>query len=53
MSVHDLKTLIRKGHEIGSHTKTHANLGLVKNVARLKKEIIESSKTLSSLLKKM
>ena len=52
MSVHDLKTLIRKGHEIGSHTKTHANLGLVKNVAKLKKEIIESSKTLSSLLKK-
>ena len=50
MSVHDLKILLSKGHEVGSHTKTHANLGLMTSVSSLKKEIIESSKTLGKLL---
>ena len=51
MSVKDLKILIKKGHCIGCHTKTHANLGLIKNSFQLKKEIIESAKKLEKLLK--
>ena len=51
MSAKDLKTLIKKGHSIGCHTKTHANLGLIKNTFELKKEIIESAKNLEKLLK--
>ena len=51
MSVKDLKILIKKGHCIGCHTKTHANLGLIKNTFQLKKEIIESAKKLEKLLK--
>lgn len=51
MSANDLKTLIKKGHCIGCHTKTHANLGLINDSLKLKKEIIESSKNLEKLLK--
>ena len=51
MSIQDLKILSKKGHVIGCHTKTHANLGLIKNTSRLKEEIIESSKTLEKSLK--
>lgn len=51
MSTKDLKILIKKGHSIGCHTKTHANLGLIKDTLKLKKEIIESSKNLKRLLK--
>ena len=51
MSVKDLKILIKRGHSIGCHTKTHANLGLIKSTLKLKREIIESSKNLEKLLK--
>ena len=51
MSIKDLKILSKKGHMIGCHTKTHANLGLIKNISRLKNEIIESSKILEKSLK--
>ena len=51
MSVKELKVLIKKGHTIGCHTKTHANLGLIKSTLGLKKEIIESSNNLKKLLK--
>ncbi len=51
MSVKDLKMLIKRGHSIGCHTKTHANLAQIKSTFKLKKEIIESSKNLEKLLK--
>ena len=51
MSIDDLKALIKNGHSIGCHTKTHANLGLIKNRPKLKEEIIESSKNLEKILK--
>ncbi len=51
MSASDLKTLIKKGHSIGCHTKTHADLGLINDPSKLKKEIIESSKNLEKLLR--
>ena len=51
MSIKDLKILSKKGHVIGCHTKTHANLGLIKDISRLKNEIIESSKILEKSLK--
>ena len=52
MTVHDLKILLKKGHEIGCHTKTHANLGQINDITKLKKEIIKSAKILKNLLKK-
>jgi peptidoglycan/xylan/chitin deacetylase (PgdA/CDA1 family) len=52
MTADDLKILSKKGHEIGCHTKTHANLGQINDISKLKKEIIKSSKVLRNLLKK-
>lgn len=51
MSIKDIKSLLRNGHMIGSHTKTHANLGTIKNLSKLKKEVLESSNDLKRLLK--
>ena len=42
MTFKNLKYLIKKGHKIGAHTKTHINLGLTKNIKVLKDEIISS-----------
>ena len=44
MTIKDLKSLIKDGHTIGCHTKTHANLGFINNIAKLKKEILDSAK---------
>ncbi len=52
MTINDLRTLLKKGHEIGCHTKTHANLGQINDISKLKKEIIKSSKFLKNVLKK-
>ena len=38
MTIKDLKSLIKDGHTIGCHTKTHANLGFINNIAKLKKK---------------
>ena len=51
MSVNDLKVLIKKGHTIGCHTKTHANLANIDNFFDLKNEILHSAKNLEKLLK--
>ena len=51
MTIKDLKSLIKDGHTIGCHTKTHANLGFINNIAKLKKEILDSAKSLENLLK--
>ena len=37
MTVKDLKVLLKKGHTIGCHTKTHANLARIDNFFDLKK----------------
>ena len=50
ISINNLKTLIKKGHKIGCHSKTHANLGLLKDKIKLKKEILVSGNTLEKLL---
>ena len=44
MTIKDLKSLIKDGHTIGCHTKTHANLGFINNIAKLKTEILDSCK---------
>lgn len=51
MTVKDLKVLLKKGHTIGCHTKTHANLASIENFFELKKEILHSAKNLENLLK--
>ena len=50
ISINNLKTLIKKGHKIGCHSKTHVNLGLLKDKIKLKKEILVSGNTLEKLL---
>ncbi len=45
----DLETLLRQGHEVGSHTRTHANLGAVAP-ARAEDEIGQSRQTLMGRL---
>ena len=52
MTINDLRILLKKGHEIGCHTKTHANLGQINDISELKEEIIKNSKILKNLLKK-
>jgi len=51
ISINNLKILIRNGHTIGAHTKTHANLGTIKNNNMLKDEMINSCKDLERILK--
>ena len=51
MSVENIRSLLKKGHVIGSHTKTHVNLGKIKNLSKLKKEVLGSSEDLKRLLK--
>ncbi len=51
MSVENIKLLLKKGHVIGSHTRTHLNLGKIKNLSILKKEVLGSSNDLKKLLK--
>tara|TARA_B100000767_G_scaffold274643_1_gene308330 strand:- start:1317 stop:2174 length:858 start_codon:yes stop_codon:yes gene_type:complete len=50
MTVNNLKSLLGKGHIIGSHTKTHANLGSIFDNKILKKEIINSAQYLEKIL---
>ncbi|WP_415323603.1 polysaccharide deacetylase family protein [Candidatus Pelagibacter sp. Uisw_127] len=47
----NLKKLIKNGHLIGAHTKTHANLALISDNRKLKNEIINSAHNLEKLLK--
>ena len=51
MNFKNLKTLVKNGHYIGSHSKTHVNLGLLSNDKILKKEIIQSTEDLEKKLK--
>ncbi len=48
----DLEILLRKGHSIGSHTKTHAKLSKIKPIDRhrLQDEILTSKKKLENKL---
>ena len=49
-SVDDLKALIKDGHYIGCHTKTHAHLGSTQDENKLKEEILESSKNIKGII---
>ena len=51
MTIKNLKELIKNGHLIGAHSKTHANLGLINNNKKLKNEIINSAQYLEKILK--
>lgn len=51
MTINNLKELIKNGHLIGAHSKTHANLGSIINDKKLKNEIIYSAKNLEKILK--
>ena len=51
LSISDTKKLIKCGHTIGCHTKTHLNLGSIKNDKILNNEIFESAKSLENDLK--
>ena len=51
MSIKNLKQLVKNGHFIGSHSKTHANLGLISNNKKLKNEIVNSAQYLENILK--
>lgn len=50
MSIHNLKTLMQDGHIIGAHTKTHANLGIIRDKKKLNDEMINSVKGLEKKL---
>ncbi len=51
ISINNMKSLIKSGHTIGCHTKTHLNLGLLNNKKKLKDEILESANRLKKLLR--
>ncbi|MAZ07794.1 MAG: polysaccharide deacetylase [Rickettsiales bacterium] len=51
MSFKDLKQLIDSKHQIGAHSKTHANLGFISNQKILNNEILQSAKFLERKLK--
>ncbi len=51
MTIKNLRHLIRKGHTIGGHSKTHENLGNIKDENKLKDEIINSARDLEKILK--
>ncbi|EMK03983.1 MULTISPECIES: polysaccharide deacetylase family protein [Leptospira] len=46
----DLEVLLRKGHSIGGHTKTHAKLSRIDSIDRLQDEILISKKKLENKL---
>ena len=46
MQYKDLRYLIKRGHTIGAHSKTHANLNKIKEPKKLNDEIINSAKIL-------
>ena len=46
MQYKDLRYLIKKGHTIGAHSKTHANLNKIREKKKLNDEIINSAKIL-------
>ena len=46
MSWSDLKTLVKDGHTIGAHTKTHARLSDISKPINLKEEIVNSANTI-------
>ncbi|KGE25941.1 polysaccharide deacetylase family protein [Leptospira interrogans] len=48
----DLEVLLRKGHSIGGHTKTHAKLSQIDSIDRLQDEILISKKKLEDKLGK-
>ena len=50
MSIQDLKQLIKNGHTIGGHSKTHSNLGSIYDTKKLKNEIINSARYLEKVL---
>ncbi len=50
ISINDLKSMKKKGHEIGCHSKSHANLGLIQNTKKLKIEILQSGNILEKIL---
>ena len=50
-SVEDLKTLVDAGVEIGAHSRTHIDLGPIRDSARLYDEIAGSREDLESALK--
>ncbi|TQE83104.1 polysaccharide deacetylase family protein [Leptospira noguchii] len=51
MSWKDLEELLKNGHSIGSHTKTHAKLSQIDSIDRLQDEILTSKKKLENKLK--
>lgn len=48
----DLEVLLRKGHSVGGHTKTHAKLSQIDSIDRLQDEILISKKKLEDKLGK-
>ena len=50
MQFRDLQYLIKKGHTIGAHSKTHANLNKIKEKKKLNDEIVNSAKILEKKL---
>ena len=50
MDLEDLKFLIKRGHSIGFHSATHANLATLENKKDLEKEIVDGALTLENKL---
>jgi len=50
-SISNMKSLVTAGHTIGCHSKSHANLGSLKNKQKLNEEILESANRLKKILK--
>jgi peptidoglycan/xylan/chitin deacetylase (PgdA/CDA1 family) len=51
LSIDNLKSLIKNGHEIGCHTKNHKHLGSINDNSILNSEIVDSKKKLEKFLK--
>lgn len=50
ISINNIRSLIKTGHTIGCHTKTHQNLALLTSKKKLQNEIIKSADILKKLL---
>jgi peptidoglycan/xylan/chitin deacetylase (PgdA/CDA1 family) len=50
MSMNNLKSLLKLGHTIGCHTKSHKMLSEIKDIKEMKHEVLDSAKYLENAL---
>ncbi len=51
-TIEEIKDIASRGAEIGAHSKTHSNLGLIEDLDQLRDEIVGSARELEQWIKK-